>query len=1000
MSQKHVPDRKTANPLSHLHVDMSWRDTPELPHAEEIMKESYTLPKNDGPNAVYPTKSAYLRAQYDLLRFEGAEPLRRAVQEYKSTPEMAESTETCIYTDVSNLRSIPNQYGIGSDRGCPKVFVRGVNIIRLGVMVRITFSAVRARQLINWPASQRVVPGTIVALSPASDHFRTQCIVAVVTGRYDDLARNSMAPPPLDLEFSDPNITAGFMEPDQEYVMVEARSNYFEAVRHVLEGLKQTAEDDSPFDKYFIGQLNTTDMPSSLPSASTTLDISALHDGLQRPVPIHIPKQGDIPSHIQSETRLDQSQLQALQRMITQELAIVQGPPGTGKTHTSMAALKVLLSTQRSNAPIIVTAQKNDTVDELLVRCHQLGVDFVRLGGQAKDEVIASRTLFNLRTRSRGKTWSKSALEKRLVSLRSQAKLLLQRCFPPAHQELILPEHFREVGLISAEQHASVTKCWDGDVRSIAREGSQHSLGSWLGDQLLAKIPHRSVHVPLSDGIDNDEAASGPGISEKGSADNKKEQLSGKPILIARWNSIKYSKGVALNHELSQQLLVKNGNLWSIVPQHRGMVYHYLERRYLASTKLALSAIFKQLDNVVKKLKVARWQEDITAVRESKARIMGCTTTGLTKYRRLIAALRPRVMMIEEAAETREANITAALFPSLERIILVGDHMQLAPHADCLELSKPPFYLNVSLFQRLVERGLEHSTLQVQRRMAPDIRKLLNAWYPLLVDHPSTLDREAVPAMGLESVLWFNHQRPESSNRYCSKVNTFEADMIVGLYNHLVSNGTSPSEITILTFYSGQKACIEHSLRQTPGAGRLGPEVQTVDGYQGRENRIILISITRSPEDRTKPDSGFLNDLRRAIVALSRPRHLLVILGDMQNLLASSARPIWSEVLNRMEASPTDYIPVFCKAHKSEIRIRQPGDWARLAGKGGCSMRCGRPTAAQGATCGRKCHGGSCKPTIGAMFTDSNARTISERPIATSLSSPQAQEDLIDLSDF
>ncbi|KAK1701562.1 helicase required for RNAi-mediated heterochromatin assembly 1 [Colletotrichum godetiae] len=487
MSQKPPPDRKiaTISPHTRPHSEMSWRDIPEVPRAEEIMKEACILPKKSGLNAVYPAKSAYLRAQYDLLRFEGVEPLRRAVQEYKSAPEMAENTEASIYTDV---------------------FVRGVNIIRLGVMVRVTFSAVRARRLINWPASQRVVPGTIVALSPASDRFRAQCIVAVVTGRYDELAGSSSAPPPLDLEFSDPGITAGLMEPDQEYVMIEARSNYFEAVRHVLESLKQSAEDDSPFDKYFVGQLNTDGMPSSFSPSSTTLDISALHDGLQRPQLIHIPIQGD-------------------------ELAIVQGPPGTGKTHTSMAALKVLLSTQRSNVPIIVTAQKNDTVDELLFRCQQLGVAFVRLGGQAKDEVIASRTLFNLRTRSRCKTWSNSALEKRLISLRSQARLLLQRCFPPAHQQLIMPEHFREVGLISAEQHASVMKGWDGDPKSIAREGSRHPLGSWI--------------------------ASGSGINDKGSACNKKEQLSGKPIPIARWNSIKDSSGVVVvvSDKLAQELL-------------------------------------------------------------------------------------------------------------------------------------------------------------------------------------------------------------------------------------------------------------------------------------------------------------------------------------------------------------------------------------------------------------------------------------------------------------
>ncbi|OHE93393.1 helicase required for RNAi-mediated heterochromatin assembly 1 [Colletotrichum orchidophilum] len=986
MFQKQLPDCKTATMLPHsrMHAEMSWCDTPELPRAEEIMKECGTFPKKNGLNIVYPTKGAYLQAQYDLLRFEGVEPLRRAVQEYKSTPEMADSTETCIYTD-----------------GIPKVFIGGVNIIRLGVMIRVTFSAVRARQLINWPASQRLVPGTIVALSPASDNFRTECIVAVVTGRYDELIGNSMAPPPLDLEFPDPRITASVMEPDQEYVMVEARSNYFEAVRHVLEGLKKTAEDDSPFDKYFIGQLNTVGIPTSFPPSFDSLDISALHDDLQHPRPIHIPIQGDIPSHIQSKTRLDQSQLLALQRMIARELAIVQGPPGTGKTHTSMAALKVLLSTQRSNAPIIVTAQKNDTVDELLTRCHKLGVDFVRLGGQAKDEAITSRTLFNLRMRSRSKTWCKSGLEKSLVSLRSQAKLLLQRCYPSVHQLLILPDHFREVGLISAEQYASVMKCWNGDVKSIAGDASRHPLGPWLGDQLLAQVPHRSVHVPLN-GHADDEATSAPGLSEKVSTYNKKEQLTGKPILISRWRNIKISKVAAVSETPVQELLAKSESLWSIPPKHRGTVYQYLERRYIASTKLALSSIFAQLHDVVKELKVTRWQEDVNAVRESRARVIGCTTTGLTKYRRLIAALRPRVMMIEEAAETREANITAALFPSLEQIILVGDHMQLAPHADVLELSKPPFYLNVSLFQRLVERGLEHSTLQVQRRMAPDICRLLSAWYPLLTDHHSTLDREAVPGMGSKSVLWFDHQRPESSKRYCSKVNTFEADMIVGLYNHLVSNCTSPSEITILTFYSGQKACIENSLRQKLGIGCLGPEVQTVDGYQGRENSIILISITRSPEDRTRPDSGFLNDLRRAIVALSRPRHLLVILGDMGNLLASSARPIWSEVLNRMDASPADYIPVSCQAHGSEIRIRKPDEWERFAGKGGCSMLCGRTTGARGATCGRKCHGGSCQLAVSDMFTDrsatSNAQTFSKFAIAMRISSPPAQEDLIDLS--
>ncbi|KAI8153647.1 Helicase required for RNAi-mediated heterochromatin assembly 1 [Colletotrichum sp. SAR 10_65] len=727
---------------------------------------------------------------------------------------MAESTETCIYTQV---------------------FVRGANIIRLGVMVRVTFSAVRTRQLVNWSASERLVPGTVVALSPVPDNFEKGCIVAVVTGRYDEAIDSPETPPPLDLEIRDPEVAASIMEPDQEYVMIEARSNYFEAVRYVMEGLKQASKEESPFDKYLTKGAKPVERPACLSRDRSLLDISSLYHGVDANIErLNIPTQGEIPEHIENKTGLDGSQLMALQSMITKELSIIQGPPGTGKTHTSMAALEVLLSTQPVNVPIIITAQKNDTVDELLSRCHKQGVNFIRLGGQAKDDAVFQR-------------------------------------------------------------------------------------------------PHQSIHVPFI----SDNGAGGVLGSEEGEhnfyTNVRKEQLSGKPILISHWHTMKIPKSADNNSEaIVRRLLANHDSLWNIPTHYRGMVYQYLEQRYIASTRLALTRVFEKINDITRELKVVRWQEDIETIKESGARIIGCTTTGLTKYRGLIAAMQPRVMMIEEAAETREANITAALFPTLQQIILVGDHMQLAPHADVLELSKPPFNLNVSLFQRLVEGGVEYSSLQIQRRMAPEIRRLLSGWYPLLVDHDCTRAQDAVPGMGSRRLLWFDHQEPESANRYASKFNTFEAGMVVGLYEHLVSNGTRPSDITVLTFYSGQKTYIENALRRkcqlpgrqsTDGYEQAGPEVQTVDGYQGKENEVILISVTRSPEDRRKPDAGFVKDLRRAIVALSRPRRLLVVLGNAKNLALSSARHIWGGVLDKIGGWRTEYIPIFCEAHEDVMEV-------------------------------------------------------------------------------
>ncbi|GKT69757.1 DEAD box helicase [Colletotrichum tofieldiae] len=147
------------------------------------MKEAAELPRENRLDAVYPNKDVYLEVKYRLLRHEGVEPIRRAVDKQALTLEL-------------------------------QVFVRGVNIIRLGVMVRVTFSAMRARHLINCPASQRLLPGTAVALSPALDNFQTRCVVAAMAGRYDELINSPMTPPPLDLEIPDAKITAGLMEPD------------------------------------------------------------------------------------------------------------------------------------------------------------------------------------------------------------------------------------------------------------------------------------------------------------------------------------------------------------------------------------------------------------------------------------------------------------------------------------------------------------------------------------------------------------------------------------------------------------------------------------------------------------------------------------------------------------------------------------------------------------------------------------------------------------------
>ena len=96
---------------------------------------------------------------------------------------------------------------------------------------------------------------------------------------------------------------------------------------------------------------------------------------------------------------LDHSQIDALQRMLTKQIAIVQGPPGTGKTHVSVVALDTLHKNLRSeDPPIIVAAHTNHALDQLLRHVMNFEDKFIRLGGFTTDtENIKPRTLHEVK---------------------------------------------------------------------------------------------------------------------------------------------------------------------------------------------------------------------------------------------------------------------------------------------------------------------------------------------------------------------------------------------------------------------------------------------------------------------------------------------------------------------------------------------------------------------------------------------------------------------------
>ena len=166
--------------------------------------------------------------------------------------------------------------------------------------------------------------------------------------------------------------------------------------------------------------------------------------------------------------------------------------------------------------------------------------------------------------------------------------------------------------------------------------------------------------------------------------------------------------------------------------------------------------------------------------------------------------VKPKVVIIEEAAEVLESHIVAALSAGTQHLILIGDHKQLRPKPNEYELVRK-FNLDISLFERLVRRRLPHAMLNIQHRMRPEIAQLVHPHiYETLINHESVLRYDDVKGVS-RNMFFINHEYPEETDsNLMSHTNQHEASFIVALCKYLLQQGYEKSQITILTPYTGQ----------------------------------------------------------------------------------------------------------------------------------------------------------------------------------------------------
>ncbi|KAH7354102.1 intron-binding protein aquarius [Plectosphaerella cucumerina] len=302
--------------------------------------------------------------------------------------------------------------------------------------------------------------------------------------------------------------------------------------------------------------------------------------------------------------------------------------------------------------------------------------------------------------------------------------------------------------------------------------------------------------------------------------------------------------------------------------------------------------IFSELADVMPFEILRRDKDKTNYLLTNEARIVAMTSTHAAINREEIANLGFHYdnVIMEEAAQITEIENFLPLAMQkpqngqmpLQRVVLCGDHLQNSP---VIQSHAFRHYANLeqSLFSRLVRLGVPTINLDQQGRARPSIANLYRWRYAKLEDLPHVQSNpEFVQANAGFKYDYQFIQVPDYKGRGEAEPsphfiqNLGEAEYAVAIYQYMRLLGYPASKISILTTYAGQKALIKDVLaHRCANKAVFGQPkiVTTVDKYQGEQNDYVILSLTRTSR------VGFLRDIRRMTVALSRARLGLYILG-------------------------------------------------------------------------------------------------------------------------
>ncbi|KAG7579705.1 P-loop containing nucleoside triphosphate hydrolase [Arabidopsis thaliana x Arabidopsis arenosa] len=528
---------------------------------------------------------------------------------------------------------------------------------------------------------------------------------------------------------------------------------------------------------------------------------------------------------------------------------LVQGPPGTGKTHTVWGMLNVIHLVQYQQ---YYTSLLKKLAPETYNQANECSSDNILSG--SIDEVLQNMDQNLFRT---------------LPKLCAKPRMLVCAPSNAATDELL--SRVLDRGFIDGEM-----KVYRPDVARVGVDSQTRAAQAVSverrSDQLLAisrdEIRRHMHNLRLQETQISQDIA------------GLKRELNAAAFATRSQGSVGVDPEVLISRDQKRDALLQH---LAAVVEARDKVLVEISRLLIVEGK------FRARNNF--NLEEARASLEASFANEAEIVFTTVSSSGRKLFSRLTHGF--DMVVIDEAAQASEVGVLPPLALGAARCVLVGDPQQLP--ATVISKAAGTLLYSRSLFERFQLAGCPTLLLTVQYRMHPQIRDFPSRYFyqGRLKDSESISsapDEIYYKDPVLRPYLFFNisHGRESHRGGSVSYENVDEARFCVGVYMHLQktlkSLGAGKVSVGVITPYKLQLKCLKHEFGNALGQDELKEiYINTVDAFQGQERDVIIMSCVRA----SGHGVGFVSDIRRMNVALTRARRALWVMGNASALMKS-----------------------------------------------------------------------------------------------------------------